>query len=113
MNTARTIKALVNTGKQEKMYVRLKNDEIGDKFMRQAEDEGFTFGDGLKPTERNYSEIMAVNDDNTINYVNSVGRIAYGSGTTSVANKKLIRVDFEKYIAGKEDYNDYIRTEVI
>ncbi len=106
MNTSRTIKALVNTGRQEKVYVRLKNDEIGNKFLRQAEDEDFTFGDGLKPTERSYSEIMAVNDDNTVNYVNSVGRIAYGSGTAFVANKKLIRVDFEKYIAGEDDYND-------
>lgn len=104
MKANKTIKELVNTGKNEKVYVYLANDEIGRMFMQQAEDEGFTFGDGAKPTERCYAEIMAVNDDATINFVNSIGRIAFASKTTFMAGKTLIRVDFEKYIAGEENY---------
>lgn len=104
MNTNRTIKEMVNTGRQERIYVYLANEEVGNAFMKQAEDEGFTFGDGAKPTKRHYSEIMAVNDDNTINYVNSIGRMAFSSNTTTVGDKTLIRIDYQKYAAGEEDY---------
>lgn len=105
----RTIKELVNKDipnykKKEKVYVYLANEEIGKKFMQQAEDEGFLFGDGAKPTSRCYAEVMAVNDDITINFVNSIGRMAFSSGTSSIGDKTLIRVDFEKYIAGEENY---------
>lgn len=92
----RSIKNLVNKS-NGRVYVYLANDEIGNKFMQQAENEGFTFNDGAKPTSRCYAEIMAVNDNYTINYVGSVGCIAFGSGAETVNGQKLIRVDFEKY----------------
>lgn len=100
----RTIKNLVEQNNDKKVYVYLANDEIGNKFMQQAESEGIAFNDGVKPTERNYAEIMAVNNDFTINFVGSVGRMAFGSGTESIGDKKLLRVDFEKYIKGEKDF---------
>ncbi len=100
----KTIKELVKAHENAKVYVHLVNDEIGQKFMQQAENEEFLFGDGEKPTNRCYAEIIAVNNDFTINYVNTVGRIAFGSGTACIGNKKLIRVDFEKYILNEEEY---------
>ena len=99
----RTIKNLVNQN-NGKVYVYLANDEIGNKFMQQAEDEGFIFNDGAKPTSRCYAEIMAVNDNYTINFVGSVGRMAFGSGAETVNGQKLLRVDFEKYANGETDY---------
>ncbi len=81
-----------------KVYVYLANDDIGNKFMQQAEAEGFTFGDGAQPTKRCYAEIMAINDDRTINFVGTIGRIAFG------CDAKLIRVDFAKYLSGENDY---------
>ena len=99
----RTIKNLVNQN-NGKVYVYLANDEIGNKFMQQAEGEGFTFNDGAKPTSRCYAEIMAVNDNYTINFVGSVGRIAFGSGAETVNGQKLLRVDFAKYANGESDY---------
>lgn len=99
----RTIKNLVNQN-NGKVYVYLANDEIGNKFMQQAEDEGFTFNDGVKPTSRCYAEIMAVNDNYTINFVGSVGRMAFGSGAETVNGQKLLRVDFAKYASGESDY---------
>jgi hypothetical protein len=44
---------------------------------------------------------MAVNRNLTINYVNSIGKIAFGSGTKKIGDEKLIRIDFEKYILGE------------
>lgn len=99
----RTIKNLVNQN-NGKVYVYLANDEIGNKFMQQAENEGFTFNDGAKPTSRCYAEIMSVNDNYTINFIGSVGRMAFGSGAETVNGQKLLRVDFEKYANGESDY---------
>lgn len=99
----RTIRSLAE--KNGRVYVYLANDEIGNKFLQEAEKEGFTFCDGVKPTERCYAEIMAVNHNITINFVGANGRIAFGAGAEKIGNENLIRVDFEKYIAGNEDYN--------
>lgn len=87
-----------------RVYVYLANVAIGEKFLQQAEDEGFNFADGAKPTERCYAEIMAVNGNKTINFVGANGRIAFGSGAKTVGGEQLIRVDFEKYAAGAENY---------
>ena len=87
-----------------RVYVYLANVAVGEQFMKQAEDEGFTFGDGATPTERCYAEIMAVNKDKTINYVGTNGRIAFGAGAKKIGDQDLIRVDFAKYLAGEENY---------
>ena len=47
----RTIKNLVSQN-DERVYVYLANNELGSKFMHQAEEEGFVFEDGAKPTSR-------------------------------------------------------------
>ena len=60
-----------------RIYVYLKDKEVANQFMIDAENEGFTFSDGKKPTERKPSDIMAVNRDNTTNFVGTVGHIAY------------------------------------
>ncbi|MDD6394564.1 MAG: hypothetical protein PUB37_00040 [Firmicutes bacterium] len=86
-----------------RVYVRLANEEIGRRFLRDAEREGFTFGDGAKPTEREYSDIFAVNRDMTINYVGFVGHIAF-SGAKKTGGERLFRVDYEKYSENEKDY---------
>ena len=95
----RTIKNLSKLN--GRVYVYLANAEIGHRFLQQAEAEGFTFTDGVKPTEHGYEEIMAINHDGTLNFVGTNGRIAYGSGVRHVGDKQLIRIDFEKYLSGK------------
>lgn len=102
MTNTRTITELSKMN--GRVYVYLANVAIGEKFLQQAEDEGFTFADGAKPTERCYAEIMAVNGNKTINFVGANGRIAFGSGAKTVGGEQLIRVDFEKYAAGAENY---------
>ena len=87
-----------------RVYVYLANVAVGEQFMKQAEDEGFTFGDGATPTERCYAEVMAVNKDKTINYVGTNGRIAFGAGAKKIGDQDLIRVDFAKYLTGEENY---------
>lgn len=81
-----------------RVYFYLRTPELGERFLRQAEQEGFTFGDGEKPTARQYAEVMAVNRNGTINYVGTNGRIAYGSGAVKIGSKPLIRIDYEKLL---------------
>ena len=81
-----------------RIYIYLPTPELGERFLRQAELEGFTFGDGEKPTERQYADVMAVNRNGTINYVGTNGRIAYGSGAEKIGGETLIRINYETYI---------------
>lgn len=80
-----------------RVYVFVADEATGSQFLEQAEQEGFTFGDGVKPTQRHWSDLMAVNRDGTINYVGTNGRIAWSSGAKTVGGEALIRVDFRRY----------------
>ena len=81
-----------------RVYIFLRTPELGRRFLLQAEQEGFTFGDGEKPTARQYAEVMAVNRDITINHVGTNGRIAYGGGAVKIGSEPLIRIDYEKLL---------------
>ena len=52
-----------------KVYVYLRNEVIIRKFLKDAENEGFTFGDGKKPTARPGNNLYVVNRDWTISHV--------------------------------------------
>ena len=60
-----------------RVYVWLASGNICKLFLKKAEEEGFTFGDGAKPTEREGSDIFALNRDWTINYVGFTGHMAF------------------------------------
>ena len=81
-----------------RVYVYFKTDALCQQFLFQAEQEGFTFQDGIKPTERHTSDIIAVNKDNTINYVGAVGHVAFGSNVKRIGKENLIRINYEDFI---------------
>ena len=85
------IKELASMG--ERVYVNLKDEETAQRFLRDAEAEGFTFGDGVHPTERHWSDLYAIHSDGTLNYVGVIGHIEYGSGADSV-----VRIDYSKLL---------------
>ena len=86
------IKELANMG--ERVYVHLNDEETAMRFLRQAESEGFTFGDGVSPTDRHWSDLYAIHPDGTLNYVGTVGRIEYTSDTDGV-----VRIEYEEETA--------------
>ena len=87
----KTIKELASMG--ERVYVHLNDEETAMRFLRQAESEGFTFGDGVSPTDRHWSDLYAIHPDGTLNYVGSVGRIEYASGADS-----CVRVEYQELL---------------
>lgn len=81
-----------------RVYVFFRTDDLCQDFLSQAEQEGFTFQDGAKPKERHTGDIIAVNNDSTINYVGSVSHVAFGSNVKRIGEENLIRIDYEDYI---------------
>ena len=93
----RTIKELV--GQAEKVYIVLEDRATQYRFQSDAEKEGITFGDGVKPTERVIDDIMALKADGTICFLGWAGRMCYHN-----RKQNIIRVDYKKYIANSDNY---------
>ena len=83
----------------KKVYIYLQNKATEYRFMSDAEREGITYGDGVKPTERPVDDIMALNSDGTISFLGWAGRMAYHYSKDTVK-----RIDYERYICGDNDY---------
>ena len=86
-----------------KVYVYLRGEVIARRFLQDAENEGFTFGDGEKPTARLGNNLYVVNRDWTISHVGWAGHMAFQSAKC-VGEQEIIRVDYEKYLLGEEEY---------
>ena len=86
-----------------KVYVYLKDEMIARRFLQDAENEGFTFGDGEKPTARPGNNLYVVNCDWTISHIGWAGHMAFQSAKY-VGEQELIRVDYERYLSEEEDF---------
>lgn len=94
----RTIEQLVKEN-QKRVYVYLADKKTADRFIRDAEAEGYTFGDGVKISERNIDDFYAINRNHTVNFINGIGRMAFQCGA-----EYIVRIDYKKYVAGEDDY---------
>ncbi len=91
------------------IYVYLPGKALPHLFLRQAEEEGFAFGDGVKPTEREGDDLFALHLDFTISYVGWTGHMAFQNVKKDIAGKRLIRVDYGRYLAGCRRYTMRLR----
>lgn len=95
----RTIRELI--GKEDKVYFLLRSRAIRYRFMSDAELEGITYGDGVKPTYREVDEIMALKADGSLCFLGWAGHTCYHHSKGNV-----LCVDYEKYISGSENYSE-------
>lgn len=86
-------------GRKDKIYIYLANRDIGNQFLKDAEKEGFHFGDEISPTEREPDEVMAIHTDRTICYLGCVGHLFFYQKKC-----KIPRIDYERYINGERRY---------
>ena len=91
----RKIRDLINT--EKRVYIVLRTKAMQYRFMSDAEREGITYGDGMKPTERMVDDIMSLHADGTICFLGMAGRML-----SHFAKEQRVRVDYEKYIDGEE-----------
>ena len=80
-----------------RIYVYLADNDVAKRFLQDAENEGFLFCDGVSPTQKEVSDIFAINDDMTMNYVGFAGRIAYQSATM-IGNQSLVKIDYRDIV---------------
>lgn len=97
----RNVAGLVRRGKR--VYVYLKSKELCRRFYRDAEAEGFRFGDGISPTKKDTDNIIRLYDDWTMSYVGMWGHMAF-VGIKYQKTKDTIRIDYARYIAGERHY---------
>ena len=88
---------------KRQVYVYLPNRQMQQIFLTNAEAEGFTFGDGVKPTEREADDIYRIKPDRTICFVGWVGHMAFRSKDAHSA-VPMIWVDYAKYTSGNRRY---------
>lgn len=82
------------------IYLYLATEDAMKQFRRQAKNEWIRFGDGAPASRRKPKQIMRLLDDGTVCYVGFAGAMRfYHSDEPTV-----LRVDFEKYMAGDGDY---------
>lgn len=93
----RTISELIR--KEVKVYILLNSKAIQYRFMSDAEFEGITYGDGTQATDRQVDDIMALQPEGSICFLGWAGRMCYHN-----SKGRVLRVDYEKYISGEDDY---------
>ena len=94
----KTIKQFISKT-EKRVYVYLSDKETQEKFISDAEAQGYTFEDGVKISERASDNFYAVNRNHTVNFINGIGRMAFQAGAN-----RITRIDYKKYISGDEDY---------
>ena len=67
-----------------KVYVRIDTASDGDRFLRQAEAEGFRFSDGVLPTARPWAKLLALKPNGVLSYATFAGHMAAGANAASV-----------------------------
>lgn len=86
-----------------KIQVYCRSINIAERFLKDAEAEGFTFSDGVSPSQKETSDLFALHKDWTINYEGWAGHILF-KNPDSLLRGRLVRIDYGKYISGAEDY---------
>ncbi len=97
----RTLTALSNL--DGRVYVYCSDRRTLQKFIEDAENEYFRYGDGVSLMEREPEHVMALNWNRTVNYIGYIGHVAYRTADR-VGDQTLIRVDYRKYAAGEKDF---------
>ena len=90
----RTIKELYSL--KGKVYLWLGNSHVYDHFIKTAAEEGFKH-------PKDEDDILVMNEDWSFCHPGFIGHMAFHNAAT-LSEKKLIRVDYNKWISGAEDY---------
>ena len=71
------------------VYIHTPSKALAKDFLKQAEKEGFLFGDGKRPTKKPLDDYYALHQDLTMNYIGFVGRLKWKSG-----QEDILRIEY-------------------
>lgn len=80
-------------------YIFCRSSNIARLFLVNAAKEGFSFGNGDSPHEKETSDLFTINDDFTISYLGWAGHVLFKN-----AGGNIVRIDYGKYLSGAKDY---------
>ena len=100
-NETRTFEELEKLAAKGHLYIFCEDAETERQFVGDAESAGILCGDGEKPTVRGGAQLVVLYPDKTISFPGMAGHMAFQSGK-KVGDKKIIRVNYKKFIAGGE-----------
>lgn len=72
------------------VYIHTPSIVLAKDFLKQAEKEGFLFGDGKRPTKKPLDDYYALHQYLTINYIGFIGRLRYNSNDDGI-----LRVEYQ------------------
>ena len=67
-----------------KVYIRLNTAADGERFLKQAEAEGFRFSDGVLPSARPWAKLFILTADGNFCYVTFAGHAAAGANAVPI-----------------------------
>lgn len=79
----KSIKELVM--KEEKtVFIHTPARNIALDFLKQAEKDGFLFGDGKRPTKKPWDDYFALHKNLTVSYIGYIGRLHFKSNAYNI-----------------------------
>lgn len=89
-------------GTEYRVYLYLGKEDGFNQFLDCARAEGITFGDNKDLSEKPYTDVLALNENMTVNYVGTWGHTAFNHPESS--SRFIFRIDLKKYLSGDEEY---------
>lgn len=80
------------------VYIYCRSSAIARRFLSDAEKEGFLFSDGISPTNKDTTNLYALNNNFTICYAGLVAHMMLGR--KDVGN--VVWVDYGRYVSGEK-----------
>ncbi len=109
----RTLEYLAN--REERVYLFFRDPETLERFISDAEKEGWHYRDGTSLRERAPQFRMALNPDHTVNDLGYAGSCAFDMADTIgghwdsgqgklIGGRQILRIDYSRYVAGEAEY---------
>ncbi len=98
----RTIRDLLTIKGNINVYLSSK--AVCDLFLRNAEQEGFTYANGSRPTASAYNDLFALHHDFTISHHGFIGHEAFRLNGKMLPIGPTVWIDYAKYLAGDHKY---------
>lgn len=94
----RSLKLLIE--KNKKVWFYCGTEELQNRFLEQAEEEGLVTMSGEKPTSLSFQHLYGINEEGRMGYISHFIWLK----SFHADNKDILRIDYDRFISGEDDY---------
>ena len=98
----RSLKSLIEKNKKVWFYCGTK--ELQNRFLEQAEEEGFVTMSDEKPTSLSLQHLYGINEEGTMGYISHFIWLK----SFHADNKDILWIDYDRFICGEDDFISHI-----